>query len=304
MRNNNLVDDVKRTGVAFRDWLTPYYTLGGAVAFCIAMFTLLDPSGQLVRFVSAGLFLLTVTVWVFHLWRRSAKPSQPSDASSLPAVKPHAILLAVTAFFLVGMLVSESLMRSRNGGGTVTATRVTPSPHTDASALPTFLAPNPVPGVAPLGMQDKVEVTTFPHSAPALAEPTAVGTSAVALSAAPANSAASPKGSQVQAIAQSGGAIPTGPAPGLASPRAGAQKSPTKAQHPDSKPKANPAQNPPQTKVATASQNPRSTEIATGAAEHTANAADRQRCSSLLSKFSLGEELRPQDTQMLETSCR
>ena len=60
MGSHNIADDVRRTGTAFRDWLTPYYTLGGAVAFFIAVFTLLDPSGQMVRIVSVGLFLATV----------------------------------------------------------------------------------------------------------------------------------------------------------------------------------------------------------------------------------------------------
>lgn len=251
MSSNNLTDDIKHTGWAIRDWLGPYYMLGGAVAFGIALLTLLDPSGRLVRAVGAVLLVLTILAWVHHFYRQHQRKAQVDPAGE-PQVKLHAILLAVTLFFLCGILVSDALMRGKRGG--------------DAPAH-----------------QDVAEPSAAPQ---ALAAPSAaqVAQPAIAPAATPA----------VTAV------VPTAVAP--AEPRALPARIDVLPDSPNSLAKPLPVSK----KTEPASADARTSNAGSSAepAPRAAAPANRQRCSSLLGKFSLGEELNAEDKRYLETSCR
>ena len=287
MRNNYLAEDIKRTGVAFRDWLTPYYTLGGAVAFCIAVFTLLDPSGQLVRLVAAGLFLLTVSAWVLHLSRRGASASQTPDLAKPPGVKLHAILLAITIFFLLGMLVSEALMRNKHASDADTVRGPKPASQTSEA----------VQSNAP----ERIEIAIPAASTPV--ELIAIDQPEKSRPASPLGSDTAAGSFQSQTLEPSALASKSLPAGQLDSQNeaAGAQTTSADTRALANKSKLQPEPGKRLIKTVDSSQNARST--ATNAGTST-NAADRQRCSNLLSKFSLGEELRPHEKTLLETSCR
>lgn len=261
MSSNNLTDDIKHTGWAIRDWLGPYYMLGGAVAFGIALLTLLDPSGQLVRAVGAVLLVLTILAWVHHFYRQHQRKAQVHPAGE-PQVKLHAILLAVTLFFLCGILVSDALMRGKRGGDAPAHQDVveqTTAPQAPAAAV----APAaPQPAVAAPAIAPTVAPNVAPTATPAVA-PTAV---------APAEPRVLPARIDV---------LPDSPN-SLAKPLAVSKKT-------------EPASADARTSNAGSSAEP---------APRAAAPANRQRCSSLLGKFSLGEELNAEDKRYLETSCR
>lgn len=267
MSSNNLTDDIKHTGWALRDWLGPYYTLGCAVAFGIALLTLLDPSGQLVRAVGAVLLVLTILAWVHHFYRQHQRKVQ-ADAAGAPQVKLHAILLAVTLFFLCGILVSDAVMRGKRGGDTpahqdVAEQAAAPQAPTAPSAAPVA----PAAAVAPAAPQPAV-------AAPAIAP---AATPAVTPAVAPA--AVAP--AEPRVLPARIDVLPDSPN-SLAKPL------------PVSK-KTEPASADARTSSAGSSAEP---------APRAAAPANRQRCSSLLGKFSLGEELNAEDKRYLETSCR
>lgn len=303
MSNKNaLFGDIQRTGFALRDWLGPYYMLGGVVAFFITVFSLLDPSGWLVRWVAAGLFLLTVMAWVLFLYRQ-ASSRKLAGANTAPAdagAKPHAILLAVTVFFLLGLLVSEVVLRGRNAGGPAAQQPSRPAPSGNAAALA------PVPATA---------AAVAPSQAPANASPSAQPAKDEATASAPARGPASPpvlpqaavqdpSASDTTAAAGSG----TGTGTGTNTPKGTA--SVARAGQVNTRPEPRPPERPPAVRQV-ALQKPASKPAPLGAndndndnAEPTPSPAERQRCSSLLGRFSLGEELQPADKQFLRTSCR
>lgn len=288
MGSHNIAEDVRRTGTAFRDWLTPYYTLGGAVAFFIAVFTLLDPSGQMVRIVSVGLFLATVAAWVFYLARRT--PPSSSDSAAPPAVKLHAILLAITIFFLLGMLVSEALMRSRNIGTGSDSTLANSDKRTET----TELAAPTKPGPAPVTVTSNKTAVPAPPKASNLpgSEPTRANDT-------PVTSAEVRPGTSTDE-APLAATIPPQSKPA----ELDAHKASSNAQRASPKQKTEPKQDLRQAKTAVTSSQPQREDTRASDTTNLTNEATQQRCSSLLSKFSLGEELRPQEKRMLETSCR
>ena len=283
LKKNPIFDEIKHTGLAIRDWLGPYYMLGGAVAFCIALFTLLDPSGQLVRFVAVGLFLLTATAWVVFLSRQRTKPAASVDVPAAGAVKPHVILLMVSIFFLAGMLLSEALMRGKHGPEPAPPLEAAPAAAVNGAVVQP-VTPNTSPAHNPPETsppeQPKAAAATGSASAVAAANSNAGAAAAPAAlpPVDPAPSVALPSASPVAAVV----AIPvvTAPVAKVQEPRGKAELQP-KRREPHAKNREPVA----------------STEPAT-------SSADRQRCSSLLSQFSLGEELRTQDKRFLETSCR
>ena len=278
MSSNNLTDDIKHTGWAIRDWLGPYYMLGGAVAFGIALLTLLDPSGRLVRAVGAVLLVLTILAWVHHFYRQHQRKAQVHPAGE-PQVKLHAILLAVTLFFLCGILVSDALMRGKRGG--------------DAPAH-----------------QDVVEQTApqapaAPSAAP-VAQPAAVVAPAAAVApAAPQQAVAAPAITPTVAPTATSAVAPAAVAPAAvapAEPRVLPARIDVLPDSPNSLAKPLPVSK----KTEPANADARTSNAGSSAepAPRAAAPANRQRCSSLLGKFSLGEELNAEDKRYLETSCR
>ena len=264
MSSNNLTDDIKHTGWAIRDWLGPYYMLGGAVAFGIALLTLLDPSGQLVRAVGAVLLLLTILAWVYHFYRQH---QAKGGAVSGPKVKLHGILLAVTLFFLCGIVISDAVMRGKRPGAAQTA-----QPH-----------------------EEVLEPST---EAAAPAPTAAVAQSAVPAPAAPAPVAGAPAAPVVTAA----------PAPAPTEPRVLPARIDVLPDSPNSMARPVPvsSKNEPARADARTSHAERNSERSAepAAAPRAAPPVNRQRCSSLLGKFSLGEELNAEDKRFLETSCR
>lgn len=303
MSNKNaLFGDIQQTGFALRDWLGPYYTLGAVVAFFITVFSLLDPSGWLVRWVAAGLFLLTIVAWVLFLYRqaRSRKLAGANTAPADAGAKPHAILLAVTVFFLLGLLVSEAVLRGRNAGGPAAQQPSLPAPSGNAAALA------PVPATAAAVAPAQALANAFPSAQPA---------KDVATAPAPAMAPAPPPAPPpvpLQAAAQGSSASDTTAGAAVAAdantPKGTA--SVARAGQVNTRPEPRPPERPPAVRQV-ALQKPASKPAPLGAndndndnAEPTPSPAERQRCSSLLGRFSLGEELQPADKQFLRTSCR
>lgn len=286
MSSNNLTDDIKHTGWALRDWLGPYYTLGCAVAFGIALLTLLDPSGQLVRAVGAVLLLLTILAWVYHFYRQH---QAKGGAASGPKVKLHGILLAVTLFFLCGIVISDAVMRGKRPGAAQTAQphEEVLEPSTEAAA-PVAATVHPAP-TAP-ATQSAAQPAAKEAAAPAPAAPAPV---AVAPAAAPALVAP---------------VVTVAPAPTPTEPRVLPARIDVLPDSPNSMARPVPVstKNEPTRADARTSHAERNSERSAepAAAPRAAPPVNRQRCSSLLGKFSLGEELNAEDKRFLETSCR
>lgn len=284
MSSNNLTDDIKHTGWALRDWLGPYYTLGCAVAFGIALLTLLDPSGQLVRAVGAVLLVLTILAWVYHFYRQHQDKVQGAAAAG-PKVKLHGILLAVTLFFLCGIVISDAVMRGKRPGAAQTAQPYEEvlEPSTEAAAPEaTTVQPAPAAPVAPSAALPAAKEVAA--SAPAAPAPVAVPQAAVPAPASP--------------------IVTVAPAPAPIEPRVLPARIDVLPDSPNSMARPVPVstKNEPTRADARTSHAERSAEPA--AAPRAAPPVNRQRCSSLLGKFSLGEELNAEDKRFLETSCR
>lgn len=297
MSNKNaLFGDIQQTGFALRDWLGPYYTLGAVVAFFITVFSLLDPSGWLVRWVAAGLFLLTIVAWVLFLYRqaRSRKLAGANTAPADAGAKPHAILLAVTVFFLLGLLVSEAVLRGRNAGGPAAQQPSLPAPSGNAAALA------PVPATAAAVAPAQALANASPSAQPAKDEATALAPARGPASppVLPQAAVQDPSASDTTAAAGSGTGTGTNTPKGTASVARAGQV--------NTRPEPRPPERPPAVRQVSL-QKPVSKPAPLGAnanAEPTPSPAERQRCSSLLGRFSLGEELQPADKQFLRTSCR
>lgn len=273
---NPVLEDIRDTGFAIRDWLGPYYTLGGAVAFCIALFTLLDPSGQLVRLVAAGLFVLTVLAWVVFLSRRTIKRSASAEMPKTNPSRFHTILLAITLFFLAGMFLSEVLMRGKLGGGTTSTSVSAPAAVEQGSdANPGAVSDRPARSLRPEDSTQKPLVAVPADSA-------SVKQVDPGNSQAPAVSAALPAAEPAWKFASPAPAVVAMPV---------VKGAVAKVQKPRS-----PAPSPRRESSATNKE-----PVAVVAPE--ISRALHQRCSSLLGKFSLGEELRSEDKRFLETSC-
>lgn len=301
MSSNNLTDDIKHTGWALRDWLGPYYTLGCAVAFGIALLTLLDPSGQLVRAVGAVMLVLTILAWVYHFYRQHQDKAQGAAAAG-PKVKLHGILLAVTLFFLCGIVISDAVMRGKRPGAAQTAQPyeevLESSEHSTEAAAPSA----PVAAAVQPASTTPMAQPTAPPAATEVAAPAAQA------STAPAPAAVVPAVAPASASAPASPIVTMAPAPASIEPRVLPARIDVLPDSPNSMARAVPvsSKNEPLHADARTSHAERNSERSSepSAAPRAAPPVNRQRCSSLLGKFSLGEELNAEDKRFLETSCR
>lgn len=308
MSSNNLTDDIKHTGWALRDWLGPYYTLGCAVAFGIALLTLLDPSGQLVRAVGAVLLVLTILAWVYHFYRQHQDKAQGAAAAG-PKVKLHGILLAVTLFFLCGIVISDAVMRGKRPGAAQTAQPyeevLESSEHSSEAAAPAAPTAPVAAAVQPAPTTSAAQPTTPPAA-------TEVAAPAAQASTAQAPAAVVPAVAPASATAPASPIVTMAPAPASTEPRVLPARIDVLPDSPNSMARAVPvsSKNEPLHADARTSHAERNSERSAerssepSAAPRAAPPVNRQRCSSLLGKFSLGEELNAEDKRFLETSCR
>lgn len=182
---------IQQTGFAIRDWLGPFYTLGGVVAFAITMLTLLDPSGMLVRGITVLLVVTTAIAWAL-----ARAPSRRRAADSTePASQPppaHALLLAVTLFFTAGLVISEAIMGGKRQAVAPAApvAPVAPLASSPAAPVPQSAAPATPAGAPALAPAPLAAVPAPPPAAPALASATAPAPATPAASARPAGAAA------------------------------------------------------------------------------------------------------------------
>ena len=275
-QTTNLTSDIKSVGTAIRDWLTPFYTLGGVTTFVITVLTLIDRSGWLVRALTGALILLTIVVCA-HAWTKARSTPAATDGAAKPASpKLHTALIIISLFFCVGLLVSEALMHERRQSATAptlpTVPDAPPKTPEPASAPAAAQAPAAVPTPAPLA--------STPAAAPAATEAPAIATAPAAPApAVPANVTSTQESTKKQPVA------PAVKAP--AATKEEAPKKPNKPQPNDSAPAhaAEPARPKP-------------------AKAPSAGAAMPARCSEIMVQFSAGRSLSDGDKQYLETSCR
>ena len=99
-QTTNLTSDIKSVGTAIRDWLTPFYTLGGVTTFVITVLTLIDRSGWLVRALTGALILLTIVVCA-HAWTKArSTPAARRSAIDSPSISRAAALASCVAVAL------------------------------------------------------------------------------------------------------------------------------------------------------------------------------------------------------------
>ena len=275
-QTTNLTSDIKSVGTAIRDWLTPFYTLGGVTTFVITVLTLIDRSGWLVRALTGALILLTIVVCA-HAWTKARSTPAATDGAAKPASpKLHTALIIISLFFCVGLLVSEALMHERRQSATAptlpTVPDAPPKTPEPASAPTAAQAPAAVPTPAP--------TASTPAAAPAATEAPAIATAPAAPApAVPANVTSAQDSTKKQPVA------PAVKAPAATTEEA--PKKPNKPQPSDSAPAhaAEPARPKP-------------------AKAPSAGAAMPARCSEIMVQFSAGRSLSDGDKQYLETSCR
>lgn len=273
MKPNNtaITAVIQQTGFAIRDWVGPFYTLGGVVAFAITLLTFLDPSGLLVKGITAMLVLTTAIAWAVSLAAAHRRP--PVDSPAVPDQPPpaHAVLLAVTLFFAVGLAISEAIMVGKRAPATpavpATESRLTPAvPVPVPVSVPVASAPvgtvdsvaakHPPESVAPTSASaDAAPVSVVPPSQP-VASAMATALAASAASAAPASAGAAAKVKSIK-VAEDRAARAAIDTPRVV--RSDAPSAPT---------------------------------------------GDAQRCSALIAKFSLGGTPSDADKHYLETACR
>lgn len=274
-QNQKIRDTVKITGLTIRDWLGPYYTLGCVVMISIGFCTFIDPSGTLVRSLTGLLLFATLLAWSLHVARKRKTPAvAPVEGEKPVPIGPqlHAILFTVSLFFCAGLLISEFVMHEKRGswfpkdGTTVPEPVPTPAPTPTPTPAP---EPTPAPSQAPV-----------PVPAPTTKQPT---TTTPAPEAAPASETTTTKSP----------ATDTTPAPRKKSTDSVPEQKPQVPTRPRD-PAPTPA--PPEPR--------RAPTAATTTTKKTEPSGDRQRCASLVDKFSLGQTLSEADKQYLETSCR
>lgn len=150
MKNKSIIDDIKHTGWVIRDWISPFYTLGGAIAFAIGMLTLLDKDGNLhlTRYVGAALLVATFLAWALHFYQRHKhKATETKDETTAPTL--HVGLLIVSGFFSVGILLSEALLHEhRQQSPSPAAPLPVTTPKMELSAKETSIAPSASEGIA------------------------------------------------------------------------------------------------------------------------------------------------------------
>lgn len=270
-QNQKIRDTVKITGLTIRDWLGPYYTLGCVVMISIGFCTFIDPSGTLVRSLTGLLLFATLLAWSLHVARKRKTPAvAPVEGEKPVPLGPqlHAILFTVSLFFCAGLLISEFVMHEKRGSWFPKDGTTVPEP------VPTPTpAPTPTPTPAP-------EPTPAPVPAPTTKQPTTTTTPAP--EAAPASETTTTKSP----------ATDTTPAPRKKSTDPVPEQKPQVPTRPrDTAPTSTPPE-------------PRRAPTAATTTKKTEPSGDRQRCASLVDKFSLGQTLSEADKQYLETSCR
>ena len=280
-QNQKIRDTVKITGLTIRDWLGPYYTLGCVVMISIGFCTFIDPSGTLVRSLTGLLLFATLLAWSLHVARKRKTPAvAPVEGEKPVPIGPqlHAILFTVSLFFCAGLLISEFVMHEKRGSwfpkdGTTVPEPVpapTPAPTPTPTPTPTS-APEPTPAPVP---------APVPVPAPTTKQPTATTTPAP--EAPPASETTTTKSP----------ATDTTPAPRKKSTDPVPEQKPQVPTRPrDTAPTSTPPE-------------PRRAPTAAATTKKTEPSGDRQRCASLVDKFSLGQTLSEADKQYLETSCR
>ena len=185
---NNLSTDIKGVGTLVRDWVTPYYTLGGVTAFAITILSLIDRSGWLVRGVTAALVLLTLVVCA-QAWTRSrAQPAADADTAKT-GPKLHTTLVIISLFFGVGLLVSEALVKERHKGEAAQTPPAETATEKSATA-PAAPAEPAAPAVVPtLTSATPAAHAAEPASAPAAPIPPTPPAAPATVTAAPAKPA-------------------------------------------------------------------------------------------------------------------
>lgn len=285
MLNKAIAEDIKHTGWAIRDWLSPFYTLGGAVAFCITMLTLLDQNGELhlTRIVGAVLVICTFVAWALHLYKQHANRHHRRSVPAEPQAKLHLILFTVSCFFIVGILLSEAWMKNRRQDLPEKAPLVEKIDKAAKNPLPA-----PLNEILPAQTSGATsEVSTAP--------PPLQGTKKNM----PASTPQAPKAVMETTLAPASAAEKTSPASAVnasATVPAAQQTSNTKPVQPKPTPSAvKTTAKPPITP-----EKPRSSESSASPK----SSIYPEKCASLLNKFSLGEEVSAQEHRYLETSCR
>ena len=272
-QNQKIRDTVKITGLTIRDWLGPYYTLGCVVMISIGFCTFIDPSGTLVRSLTGLLLFATLLAWSLHVARKRKTPAvAPVEGEKPVPIGPqlHAILFTVSLFFCAGLLISEFVMHEKRGSWFPKDGTTVPEPVPAPTPAPT---PTPTPTPAP-------EPTPAPVPAPTTKQPTTTTTPAP--EAAPASETTTTKSP----------ATDTTPAPRKKSTDPVPEQKPQVPTRPrDTAPTSTPPE-------------PRRAPTAATTTKKTEPSGDRQRCASLVDKFSLGQTLSEADKQYLETSCR
>lgn len=324
MENRSIARNIRDTGFALRDWLGPYYMLGGAVAFGITMLTLLDPTGWLVRAVGAALLTLTLVAWACHLHVQRRRPAalavqQSHGPDGGGPATAHSILLAVTLFFLCGIVVSESFLAHQRAAAAreaqSTATPATPA--TPAAVVGSAPAtPARAAGGPGLDEADRAPASTAPvqplATEPRTAPPPPDGASPPGTPAAGASATGTVDPGPASSVAPGRGAVSATafaavpvPVTVQASPSrapASAQVQPQQHQSP-----AAPAPTTPAARRRPAGQ-PQHADaglnaLSLPAARPPQTAQQQARCTELLSRFSLGETLQPSDRQYLGNTC-
>ncbi len=175
-QNTNITQSIKITGLAVRDWLGPYYTLGGLVAVIIGFCAFLDPSGWLVRGVTGLLLVATLITWSMHLVRKRRSAEMPAG----PFL--HHVLFAVTLFFCVGLVISEVLLHKNRSQQPATSAAEQTAPQQNqttppalqepasAPAAPAVAAPLPSPSPSPSPASTPTPAPE-PAASPQLAKP-------------------------------------------------------------------------------------------------------------------------------------
>ena len=273
-QNQKIRDTVKITGLTIRDWLGPYYTLGCVVMISIGFCTFIDPSGTLVRSLTGLLLFATLLAWSLHVARKRKTPAvAPVEGEKPVPLGPqlHAILFTVSLFFCAGLLISEFVMHEKRGSWFPKDGTTVPEPAPAPTPAPT---PTPTPTPAP-------EPTPAPVPALTTKQPTTTTTPAP--EAAPASETTTTKSP----------ATDTTPAPRKKSTDPVPEQKPQVPTRPRD---TAPTSTPPEPR--------RAPTAATTTTKKTEPSGDRQRCASLVDKFSLGQTLSEADKQYLETSCR
>ncbi len=232
--------------------------------FGIGLLTLIDACGWLVRGVGAALLLATFLAWVPHLVRRQRAQKDASAAAADVPIQAPAVLLAITSFFLVGIVLAEAYRAQQQRASVAAAVM-------NAPAAGGASAENRAPAAA-----EAAPAPTPPQTAESRpAEPVQLAApSSITVPAAQVEPEPAP------AVATLTPVPPRKPPPGVTAAAPAAAPRATKA---------TPLPSPSERKPATAAP--------------VLTAQQSARCTELLSRFSLGESLQTQDQQFLRTTC-